>query len=165
MRKEMAALVDKAIDRLIESESELLELDVSERALSHHLARCLGELVSNGLKVDVEYNRHFANPKRLDLPPRKALDREIRATTVFPDIIIHRRNSDDNNLLVLELKKPGEDTAYDDLKLRAFRRELRYAHTAHVILGKHSDGHIVREVIWVEDGAENGIEISKSLEI
>jgi hypothetical protein len=45
------------------------------------------------------------------------------ATTVVPDIIVHLRGTDDHNLLVLEVKKPGGDLAYDERKLRALREE------------------------------------------
>ncbi len=107
-------------------------------------------IVPGTLKVDVEYKWHLGNPKRSNLPWRKALDREVRATTVFPDIVVHKRNTDEANLLVLELKKPGKDRAYDDLKLRAFRAELHYAHTAHIILGNDTNGLLVRKVIWVD---------------
>ena len=143
-------LLEQAIDQLIEREPQLLNLDVTERALSHYLALYMTKLVPDTFKVDVEYNRHFDSPKRLNLPPRKALDREVRATTVFPDIIVHNRNSDNDNLLVLELKKPGEDLTYDDLKLRAFREELGYVHTAHIVLGRDGHGTLIREIIWVE---------------
>lgn len=85
------------------------------------------------------------------LPPRRAFDRELRATTVFPDIIIHQRNSDEHNLIVLEVKKPDEDLAYDQRKLRAFRRELGYAHAAHVILGRNDEGAVIRQIIWTDD--------------
>ena len=95
-------------------------------------------------------NRHFGDPKRLNLPPRQALDREVRATTVFPDILVHERNTDANHLIVLELKKPGEDTAYDELKLRAFRNELGYRNTAHVILGLTANNALVRDIRWVD---------------
>jgi hypothetical protein len=149
-RAEIAGIVDRAIDRLIREQPELLDLGVTERALSHHLATYIRMLIPNSLDVDVEYNRHFADPKRLQLPPRRALDRELRATTVFPDILIHKRNTDERNLLVLEMKKPGEDLAYDEIKLRAFRRELGYLHTGHVILGTDTEGRLVREVIWLD---------------
>lgn len=142
-------LVNRAIDLLVKNEPQLLELNVTERALSHHLARYLGELVPEGFNVDCEYNRHSDVPKRLNLPSRQAEDREIRATTVFPDIIVHKRDSDTDNLLVLEMKKPGENLIYDEAKLRAFRKELRYVHTAHVILGR-LNGEIVKEVRWVD---------------
>jgi len=149
-RSEISKVVEGAINLLIAEQSALLNLDVTERALSHHLARYIATLVPEGYDVDIEYNRHFADPKRLNLPSRNALDRELRATTVFPDILVHCRNTDEKNLLVLELKKPGEDLEYDEIKLRAFRRELGYPHTAHVILGQSHDGEIVREVKWVD---------------
>ncbi len=149
-RDEADTLVNSAIDCLLDREQAILDLDVTERALSHQLARYMSEKVQPPLSVDCEYNRHFDNPKRLNLPPRTALDREIRATTVFPDIIVHERNSDAQNLLVLELKKPGEAIEYDALKLRAFRTELGYLHAAHVILGRGPDGAIIRQVEWVD---------------
>ena len=151
-REEATALVNSAIDKLVEHDSALLALDVTERSLSYRLAHymALSEAIRPPLTVDCEYNRHFGDPKRLRLPPRKALDREIRATTVFPDILVHARNSDANNLVVLELKKPGEDIAYDELKLRAFREELGYIHAAHVILGHTTSGVLVREIRWVD---------------
>ena len=149
-RSVISAAVEKAIDRLVADQSALLYLDVTERALSHHLAIYLEALVPDTYDVDVECNRYFGDPKRLNLPSRKALDRELRATTVFPDIVVHQRNTDKNNLLVLEMKKPGEDLAYDNLKLQAFRKELGYIHTAHVILGQRNDGQVVRKVIWLD---------------
>ena len=151
-RDEATALVNSAIDQLLLHDLPLLELDVTERALSYKLAHymSLSDMVRPPLSVDCEYNRHFGDPKRLNLPPRKAMDREIRATTVFPDIIIHERNSRESNLVVLELKKPGEDTTYDERKLRAFRQEHGYVHTAHVILGRAVDGAIVSKLQWVD---------------
>lgn len=148
-RTSVAAIVDTALSRLIKEQPELLELGVTERALSHHLACYLAHLVPVGYDVDVEYNRHGEDPKRLSLPPRHALDRELRATTVFPDIVIHMRNTDKRNLLVLEMKKPGEGLEYDELKLKAFRTELGYVHAAHIILGK-DNGTVIRSVVWVD---------------
>jgi hypothetical protein len=151
-REEATALVNAAIDLLMEHDSALLDLGVTERSLSYRLAHymALSAAVQPPLTVDCEYNRHFGDPKRLNLPPRDAIDREIRATTVFPDILVHERNSDANNLIVLELKKPGESIAYDELKLRAFREELGYIHTAHVILGHTAKNALVREVRWAD---------------
>lgn len=152
-REEAIVLVNSAIDQLLQHDSALLALDVTERSLSHRLAHfmALSGTIQSPLTVDCEYNRHFGDPKRLKLPPRKALDREIRATTVSPDILVHERNTDANNLIALELKKPGEGIAYDELKLRAFRKELGYVHTAHVILGYAADGTLIRTVAWIDD--------------
>lgn len=149
-RETITRVLHLALDRLINEQSELLDLDLSERALTHHFARILAELIQGKYDVDVEYNRHGSDPKRLYLPRRKALDRELRATTVFPDVIVHRRNTDEFNLLVLEIKKPGESVDYDSLKLKAFRNELHYQHAAHVIIGRTSSGKIMKEISWVD---------------
>jgi hypothetical protein len=149
-RAQVTKLVRSAVSRLVEEQPALLNLDVTERSLSHHVAVYLAESVPSSLDVDVEYNRHGADPKRLRLPRRTALDSELRATTVFPDIIIHKRNRDTANLLVLEVKKPGEPLDYDELKLKAFRRELRYQHTGHLILGRNGKGKIVRRLKWLD---------------
>ena len=44
-RSEISAIVEKAIDRFVEEQSALLDLDVTERALSHYLAIYLAALV------------------------------------------------------------------------------------------------------------------------
>jgi hypothetical protein len=142
-------LVNKAINLLIENEPQLLDLNVTERALSHHLARYLGEMVTEGFNVDYEYNRHVDDPKRLNLKRRQAENCEIRATTVFPDFIVHKRGSDTDNLLALEMKKPGEIWIYDHAKLPAIRNQLEYIQTAHVILGRRND-ELGKEVLWVD---------------
>ena len=152
-RVEAAAIVESAIDRLIHEQPELLNIDVGERALCHQLALYIASLVPVELRLrtDCEYNRHGAEAKRLNLPRRDAMDREVRARTAFPDIIVHERQTDDHNEIVLEVKKPGEDLGYDTLKLRQFRHFLRYNHPAHVILGYDEFGNLIREVRWQDD--------------
>ena len=149
-RHEIESVVTRAIDRVIATERELLDRNVSERALTHHLARFICDEIRAPFVVDVEYNRHLDDPKRMVLAPRRALDDELRATTVFPDIIVHVRGTDAHNLLVLEVKKSHDDLAYDERKLRAFREQLQYQHAAHVILGSNAAESIIHEVIWIE---------------
>jgi hypothetical protein len=72
----------------------LLELDISERALTHHLANYIREKIPESYDLMSKYNRHFADPKRINLPPRTAMDSDVRAQTAFPDIIIHKRSKD-----------------------------------------------------------------------
>ncbi len=144
-------IVNEAIDAVVKRESALLDIDISERALSHQLALHLTKLVDPPLSVDCEYNRYFADPKRLGLTPRNVGDSKVQPITVFPDIIVHERGSQERNYLVLELKKPGVNKGYDELKLRAFRHQLSYHHAAHVILGLDRDGEPVRDVVWIDD--------------
>lgn len=151
-REEAADLLARAIRVFLLRDSQLLELGVSERAIAFRLALYMSRsrLIRPPLTIDCEYNRHLGDRKKLNLPPRRRPNGEPRPSDVSPDILVHQRNSDDHNLLALELKKPGEAIARDETKLRAFRTQLGYAHAAHVILGRAATGAIVREVIWVD---------------
>jgi hypothetical protein len=105
----------------------LLVNDVNERSISHRLALYLEPLFP-GWQVDCEYNRDFARPgrpKSLHVPDDNVGWDDTDARTVYPDIIVHSRGSDDN-LLVLELKKTGLSTSFDEAKLYAYKRELGY---------------------------------------
>ena len=107
-REDAHALVNHAVDAVVANDSDLLRLDVTERALSHQLARYMADRVAAPLAVDCEYNRHGSDTKRLRLGRREASDHDLQAVIVFPDIIVHQRGTDDHNLLVVEVKKPGE---------------------------------------------------------
>lgn len=145
-REEVSALVNEAVDRLIQHDQQLLDLKVCERALHFKVAHYMAQshLIRPPLTLDCEYNRHFGNEKLLQLPTRP------RASKVFPDILVHERNSDDNNMLVLELKRPGQRITHDQNKLRAFINQLHYRHAAHLIIGHNRHGELVREVRWVD---------------
>lgn len=68
------------------------------------------------------------------------------AKTVFPDIIVHRRGTD-RNLLVIEVKKSsnGLDETYDLMKLVAFREQMGYRHAAFIRVGT---GEEAGEISW-----------------
>ncbi len=116
-----------------------------ERAIAHRMAFYLEDellrtpTVSNValLAVDCEYNRHRGAPKAMHVKAelkkivtearkRKWADLDEDGFYVFsvaPDIILHQwRNSDERNLLVVELKKRSnpEKPTYDALKLHLF---------------------------------------------
>ena len=151
-REQAAGLLARSIAALVRHDAQLLELGVSERATAFRLALYMSRsrLIRPPLTIDCEYNRHLGDRKKLNLPPRRRPNASPEPSDVFPDILVHQRNSDDHNVLVVELKKPGEAIARDETKLRAFRTQLGYMHAAHVILGKTTIGAIVREVRWVD---------------
>jgi len=126
--------VNAALAELLKHDSYLLEKDVNERSISHRLAAYLQSQFS-GWHVDCEYNRNHDVVKRLQLEPRHATDQDVEAVTVFPDIIIHQRSTDEN-LLVIEMKKTTthENRDYDIKKLKAFKGELKYSFAAFVQL-------------------------------
>lgn len=118
--------VDEALGQLLRADSDILKMDINERSISHRLAGYL-EPFFPGWNVDCEYNRNHDDPKRLNIPRRNIDSDDIQATTVFPDIIVHKRGTDDN-LLVIEMKKTTskENDDYDFGKLKAFKDQLKY---------------------------------------
>jgi hypothetical protein len=143
-------LVESAICSLVREQRDLIDLDVTERAISHYLALYIMKVFPRSYNVDVEYNRDGYDPKRLNIEPMNLLSDEARAVTVYPDVIVHKRGRSDHNLLVLEMKKPHGSLEYDERKLRAFRSELGYKYAAHVIVGCNKD-EVPHNLIWIED--------------
>ena len=145
-REEVTELINRALDLLVRNDSQLLELKVCERALHFKIAHymSLDPAISRPLTLDCEYNRHMRDEKLLKLFGNP------RGSKVFPDILIHERNSDDNNVLVLEIKRPRQSLRHDQEKLRAFRDELRYRHAGHIIIGHNRQDQVIREIIWVD---------------
>jgi hypothetical protein len=114
-----------AICRLYCHDQDLLDVGVNERSLTHKLAEYLQDEFPEW-HVDCEYNRRHDQVKRLHFEGGdiRADDTEYRA--IVPDIIVHRRQTD-QNLIVLEVKKAGGIGENHDIeKLRAFTREPEY---------------------------------------
>lgn len=120
--------------------------------LEHLLIHEFGLPMDSMISVDCEYNRHRQAGKTHGISKelveivfaakRKAVKTEMISKrkskmdeidslpsdspeftfSVAPDIVVHRRRVDDDNLLVIEVKKASnkEDPRYDDLKLTKF---------------------------------------------
>jgi DUF4097 and DUF4098 domain-containing protein YvlB len=112
--------VRNAIISLIRNDSFLLSADTNERTITHKFAEYL-QREFPAWHVDCEYNRHGAEIKRIEAPDDKPEYDDIEGKTVFPDIIVHLRNTDEN-LLIVEAKKStsrvGKD--FDERKLKVF---------------------------------------------
>ena len=116
---EIEGALDSAKRLFLNSDQTLLEIDANERSLTHKFAEYLQPIFTSW-NVDCEYNRNNGNSKRLHvLAPGCVSTDDTDANTVYPDIIVHRRASTDN-LLVIEAKKAGRDKSFDRLKLQAF---------------------------------------------
>lgn len=130
--KELNIDVNKLLNEFIIEEHELLEVDISEQAISNRLGRKF-ESVSQEWSVDCEYNRDHGAIKTLKYALSENGDIEERKVT--PDVIVHRRNTNDN-LLAIEVKKVNnrENRFKDKAKLKAFREQLGYKYTLFVDL-------------------------------
>jgi hypothetical protein len=120
------AKIESALTELFNKDPVLLQVDANERSITHQLAIYLKERFQT-YDVDCEYNREGTFPKRLQSFKRTVMTDDTNATTVFPDIIIHKRN-EPNNLVVIEAKKAGRDDSDDRMKLEAYKDELNYQH-------------------------------------
>jgi hypothetical protein len=118
--------VRQALADLLQNDLALLERDASERAIAARLTFYLVPLFER-YDVDPEYNRHGLDPKIVDLPNNC---REGGKRLIIPDIIVHHRGNDDNNVLVIEMKKQSnrESRDCDRAKILAMKRELLYQH-------------------------------------
>src|ERR1041384_2959621 len=117
---ELEQRVRTAINVLFDRDAFLLQNNVNERSISHKLAEYLQSEFEDW-NVDCEYNRNHDARKEIYLQGEAGSLNDTDARTVFPDIIVHRRNTDDN-LLVIEIKKSTSTVSsdFDKRKLQAF---------------------------------------------
>lgn len=122
----VARKVVAAVLSLLELDKKLLQNNASERSISHRLALHLTDQFAD-FDVDCEYNRDGHEIKRLHLSDASNHLEDPEGSPVFPDIIVHRRGTEDN-ILVIEIKKSTSSVSDDcDLKkLSTFREKLHY---------------------------------------
>lgn len=159
--EEIEKSVKDALDKLYYNDRYLLEHDVNEQSITHRLAIYLEDVFFN-YNVDCEYNRYGDDPKRLkgksfkkyDKLFKYEIDRLIKEIDTDklakPDIILHKRGRNDQNLLVIEVKKSNsKDDNYDRLKLMIFTDKdygLNYKYGLFIKLDKDN------KLCWFSDG-------------
>lgn len=174
-RREIERLLCESIEELLTKDTWLLQNDVSERSITHKLAEYLQHRIPH-LHVDCEYNRNATagprEPKTLSgLRPRVRQeyaqvcdDDDPTGCSVYPDIIVHRRRTNDENLLVVEVKKDNRRYGgdIDRQKLAAFtlrgeENDYKFRYGAFVVLGiPDADAQNVQltwHVEWYANGA------------
>lgn len=107
-----------ALGEFYAHETFLMEKDLGECTLTHRLAVHLEKQFS-GWEVDCDYNRLGERILHLPHGTITSTDDDL-AKSVFPDIVVHRRNIP-NNLLAIEVRKAGnhQPPEHDRQKLRA----------------------------------------------
>lgn len=101
--------VDIALNEFYALDMHLLRNDIHERTLGSVLARYLQAHFVD-FEVDCEYDGNVEH---------ESGRKKVNGSKVYPDIIIHKRGNNANNLLVIELKKSTnrEDRRKDASKL------------------------------------------------
>lgn len=113
-----------ACSEMSDENEALFEVDANERSITHQLAIHLTRHFPE-YDIDCEYNRNNLEPKKLDGLKKTIDSDDLNATTVYPDIIVHRRRKSDN-LIVIEAKKRNVPLEFDRQKLKLYKSELGY---------------------------------------
>lgn len=147
--EEIKSRLEKAVTLFMDDQKQLLELDVNERALGATLAHLFVRELFPDHKVDAEYNRVGldGSPKRLNLPLKCGGEN----TPVYPDIVVHHRGDNEENILVVEIKKTTnkQSRRCDLIKLEAYREQLYYQLGAFLELPAGDDvGRIDPNIHW-----------------
>ena len=152
MKKRLNSCIESALKLLYQNDWYLIQHPVRGRNknLSHVSERAcvfrfgvyfdslFRKMISCHYHIDVEYNRNLENVKTL---PQSGTSGEEKAR--IPDLIVHRRGNNDNNLLVIEFKTWWNlDQQQDEKKIERFTNpegDYRYKFGATVLL-KESRG-------------------------
>lgn len=124
--EDIQARFEKAVELFMDDQSQLLELNANERAIGATLAHLFVREMFPDHRVDAEYNRVGldGSAKRLNLP----MECGGENARVFPDIVVHRRGDNQENILAVEIKLTTnrQPRRCDLIKLEAFRERLQY---------------------------------------
>ena len=145
---EIEEIIFAALRALYLEERQILQIDVGERMICGQLRGILQNYFPEH-SVHAEYNRHGLEPKDIEMPNAEG---EPTTTRVFPDIIVHQPMHDNDNLLVIEVKKSTNSLSddFDLAKLKQMKWQLGYSYAAFIRLstGRTADIDNVR-LTWV----------------
>src|SRR5262245_18040370 len=136
--EEIVKNIDIAIHKLLEAEMDILKRGLKELNLTGHLTKYLTPLFEE-YNVDPEYNGDILKEndrKALDIARTRMKEIGFKPNAsdqyeLTPDIIIHKRNTNDHNLVVFEIKKDNNSKQNKELDL------LKLEHLTVDHLGNH----------------------------
>lgn len=166
--------INEALEILLCKDEWLLNNDLSEQSISHKLAEHL-QVIFNEYDVDCEYNgsiNDMYSRKKILLLTQKLkehnflkeseendIEKEFTERAVFPDIIIHKRGTNDGNLCIIEIKKSTSKIQrdYDYLKLEAFtsyNNENYLKYQLGIFIVFHTINEIGFEIQYFQNGRQ-----------
>lgn len=144
--EEVVRRIDRGLMFFLTEDNFLLENNLNERTISHKLAGYIQNEFSDW-DVDCEYNRNIDRVKRVT--PVYIFTDDTDANTVYPDIIVHIRNTE-QNLLVIEIKKKAtESSKNNDInKIKSFIRELNYRYGLFIDFETGNKKTGIKQKLW-----------------
>jgi len=131
-----------ALSKVYQLDRYLIENEVHERTIVARFALYYQEELNlsgySGYNMDVEYNRNYFDSKRTSHFQHGTL----------PDVVVHKRGSNDHNLCIIEFKTEwGENIDRDLLKLKDFTNENdRYKYGIGYSITINHDSVIIQQV-------------------
>ena len=121
---EILKRIDNSIKSVLENEYDILERGLNEPNLTGHLTKYLTPYFEE-VTVDPEYNGDKlkdSDRKALEIARNRIIEigmspNETDNYQLTPDIIIHQRNTNDNHLVVIEVKKDNNSKNRKDFDL------------------------------------------------
>lgn len=99
-KEDVAKKLIRSLEEYFKEDHELLyKNNLYEPTFSHRIARYL-EKYFDEYHIDCEYSKAISDPKV-----------DENAKRIRPDIIVHTRNTNERNLLIIEVKKCGSKSA------------------------------------------------------
>ncbi len=139
--EEAKSLIDYALSEFYKNDKQLVDYQsikksVAENCMVFRIGWYLLDKIRNdpryaGISLDCQYNRNFECTKGLFLENENGRREKIKNT--IPDLLLHKRRANAENLMVLEFKKgkpTQEQMAVDAEKLCYYTsqdREYRYS--------------------------------------
>lgn len=138
------------IRHMEKSGNETENIHLSERSIVFRYGLYLQDRITKTIfenyNIDCEYNRNIDLEKKYHSNNGDILG-------CYPDIIIHKRGTNDDNLLVIEVKTWwNKNTKHDEDKLRDLTRQTsdyKYEYGLSITFGKDEDSVIMK---WFQDG-------------
>jgi hypothetical protein len=113
-RSDVINIIEMSLANLYMRDKRLLSINSKEESINFHLANYINRNLLHAnvddLNVDLEFDRHGGNIKKIRI--------RQRTHRIRPDAIFHQRGHDRKNILAVECKK-GYTNAHDRAKIVA----------------------------------------------
>jgi len=132
---ELITIVNYALDTLYENDAELIQQKVHERSIVFRFGLYFNDLLKKSqdfkkYDLDFDYNRSIEDTKRT----------RSRPEGIYPDLILHKRGSNDRNVLALEFKTHWNSDSSDDIdklkELTSSDQQYRFQLGISIVLGQ-----------------------------
>lgn len=134
-KSEIEEKLGAALKKLFDRDGFLLENLAHERSVAHKLAEYLQLEFGDVRHVDCEYDLHGRLLKLLD--DIRECDEDRRTDRIYPDIVVHVRDTDEFNTLVIEMKVGSGSVVCDREKLRLMTSTGQYRYQSGVLIQFH----------------------------